>query len=65
MAKLSRLKQDKLIDQEFSRIMGILSGVPGEMLDLARPIAERVAFMTVTLCELEQTIKTKGVHLSL
>lgn len=60
MAKLSRLKQDKLIDQEFSRIMGILSGASGEMLDLARPIVERVAFMTVTLCELEQTIKAKG-----
>lgn len=60
MAKLSSLKQNKLIATEISRLMGILEGVSGEILDFARPIVERVAFMTITLCALEETIKTKG-----
>ncbi|WP_176546762.1 hypothetical protein [Bacillus pseudomycoides] len=60
MAKLSKKKQDELIDQEIERLNDIFKDIPVDKKKAVRELIERVAFMTITLEILEETIKTKG-----
>ena len=60
MAKLSKKKQDILIDEEINRMMGYFKDISEDKQRLARRLIERVAFMTITLQILEDEIKTKG-----
>jgi hypothetical protein len=60
MAKLSKKKQDELINQEIARLNDIFKDLPEDKKKVAKRLIERVAFMTVTLEILEDTIKTKG-----
>lgn len=60
MAKISKKKQDILIDGEINYLMDLVSEIPEEKQGLAQRLIQRVAFMTVTLQILEDDIKTKG-----
>ncbi|MGE7881683.1 hypothetical protein [Bacillus sp. NPDC094077] len=60
MAKLSKKKQDELIEQEIERLTQLFKDVPDDKKQAIRELIERVAFMTITLEILEDTIKTKG-----
>lgn len=60
MAKLSKKKQDELIEQEIERFSEIFRDLTEEKKKVASRLIERVAFMTITLQILEDTIKTKG-----
>jgi hypothetical protein len=60
MAKLSKKKQDELISQEIERLNDICKDLSEEKRSAAKELIERIAFMTVTLEILEDTIKTKG-----
>lgn len=60
MAKLSRKKQDELIQSEIDRLTEIFKNIAEDKKKAAQRLIERVAFMTVTLGILEDTIKTKG-----
>lgn len=60
MAKLSKKKQDELIEQEIERLNKLFKDVPDDKKQAIRELIERVAFMTITLEILEDTIKTKG-----
>lgn len=60
MAKLSKKKQDILIDEEITKMVGYLKDISEDKQKLARRLIERVAFMTITLQILEDEIKTKG-----
>ena len=60
MAKLSKAKQDKLIQQEINRWNEIFKNISDDKKDAAARLIERVAFMTITLEILEEDIKEKG-----
>ncbi|MDT0163829.1 hypothetical protein [Bacillus sp. AG4(2022)] len=60
MAKLSKKKQDELIAKEIERYNHIFQYLQEDKKQVAQRLIERVAFMTVTLQILEDTIKTKG-----
>lgn len=60
MAKLSKKKQDELIQQEIKRFDHIFENLAEDKKRVAQRLVERVAFMTITLQILEETIKTKG-----
>lgn len=60
MAKLSKKKQDELISKEIEKYNEILQDISEEKRKVAQRLIERVAFMTVTLQILEDSIKTKG-----
>jgi hypothetical protein len=60
MAKMSRKKQDELIQQEIERFKVIFEFLAEDKKRVAQRLIERVAFMTITLQILEETIKTKG-----
>jgi hypothetical protein len=60
MAKLSKKKQDELIEEEIKRYNHIFQYLQEDRKQVAQRLIERVAFMTVTLQILEDTIKTKG-----
>ena len=53
-------KQDKLIEEEIERLNEIFADLSDDKKKVAKRLIERVAFMTITLQLLEQTIKTKG-----
>ncbi|MEH7249156.1 hypothetical protein V7114_20565 [Neobacillus niacini] len=60
MAKLSKKKQDEKICQEIERLNDIFKNLQEDKKRAAERLIERVAFMTITLEILEDTIKTKG-----
>lgn len=60
MAKLSKKKQDILIDDEIKTIMELFKDIPEDKRRLANRLIQRVAFMTITLQILEDDVKTKG-----
>lgn len=60
MAKLSKVKQDELIQEEIKRYDHIFKFLQEDKRQVAQRLIERVAFMTITLQILEDTIKTKG-----
>lgn len=60
MAKLSKSKQNELIEQEINRLLELIQELPEEKIQAARRLIERAAFMKVTLEILEENIKTKG-----
>ena len=60
MAKLSRSKQNLLIDEEVNKILGLVDDLSEDKRELATRLIERIAFMTITLNELEEDIKLKG-----
>ncbi len=60
MVKMTKEKQNELIALEVQRLESIISQLPEEKRKLAKELIKRIAFMTVTLEILEDTIKTKG-----
>lgn len=60
MAKLSKKKQNELIDAEIKRMMELFKDISEDKKELVIRLIERVAFMTITLQILEDDIKTKG-----
>ncbi|WP_209121520.1 hypothetical protein [Alkalihalobacillus sp. BA299] len=60
MAKLSKKKQDEMIREEIERLNEIFKDLSEEKRNAAKELIERVAFMTITLEILEDSIKTKG-----
>ncbi|WP_078434240.1 P27 family phage terminase small subunit [Metabacillus halosaccharovorans] len=60
MAKLSKKKQDELIKEEIERYRKIFENLQEDKKQVVQRLIERVAFMTITLEILEDTIKTKG-----
>ncbi|TLS37745.1 hypothetical protein [Pseudalkalibacillus caeni] len=60
MAKPSRKAQDELIQKEIDRINSIFINLPENKREVAKELIERIAFMTIQLEILEETIKTKG-----
>lgn len=59
-AKLSAKKQTELIEKEIDRILILFRDADEDLIKKAMPIIERVAFMTITLQELEKVIKRRG-----
>lgn len=60
MAKLSRKKQDDLIQKEIDRLNSIFDDLPEHEKEVAKELIERIAFMTIQLEILEDSIKVKG-----
>ncbi|MCQ6530759.1 hypothetical protein [Bacillus mycoides] len=60
MSKLSKIEQDKLIQEELDRLHSIFINLPSNKKEVAKKLIERIAFMTIQLEILEDTIKTKG-----
>ncbi|WP_088033521.1 hypothetical protein [Evansella clarkii] len=60
MAKLSNKAQTELIQKEIDRLNSIFIDLPESKREVAKELIERVAFMTIQLEILEDTIKTKG-----
>ncbi|MBS4538207.1 hypothetical protein GOQ27_07015 [Clostridium sp. D2Q-11] len=60
MAKLSKKKQNELIDEEINKMLDLFKDISEDKKELAMRLIERVAFMTITLQILEDNIKTKG-----
>lgn len=60
MAKTSRKKQDEKIEKLVNEMLAIFSDVKSEKKELAAKMIQRIAFMQVTLEELETEIKIKG-----
>lgn len=60
MAKPSRANQDEAIQVEIDRILDLFGDISDDERQVILPLAERVAFMTITLEILEDTIKLKG-----
>jgi hypothetical protein len=60
MAKLSRKKQDELIQKEVDRLNAVFDDLPDNEKEVAKELIERIAFMTIQLEILEDNIKTKG-----
>jgi len=60
MAKLSRKKQDELIQREIDRLNAVFDELPDYEKEVAKALIERVAFMTIQLEILEEEIKAKG-----
>jgi hypothetical protein len=60
MAKLSKKKQDELIQKEIERFNDIFKDLSEDKKNVALRLIERVSFMTITLEILEDNIKTRG-----
>ncbi|MDF2605910.1 MAG: hypothetical protein K0S34_100 [Bacillales bacterium] len=60
MAKHSVKIQDENIQKEIDRLNSIFLDLPENKREIAKELIERVAFMTIQLRILEDTIKTKG-----
>ncbi|WP_144461789.1 hypothetical protein [Siminovitchia fortis] len=60
MAKPSKKKQDELIAKEADRLHSIFLELPENKREVAKELIERIAFMTIQLQILEDTIKSKG-----
>ncbi|MGH2319387.1 hypothetical protein ACRC6Q_16730 [Planococcus sp. SE5232] len=60
MAKLSRPKQNEMIEIEIRKWNKVFSKLSEEKKEAASDLIRRVAFMTITLGILEEDIKIKG-----
>ena len=60
MAKISKADQNVLIQKEVDRLNSIFIDLPERDREVAKGLIDRIAFMTVQLEILEETIKTKG-----
>ncbi len=60
MAKLTRIAQNELILKEVDRLNSIFLDLSENQRETAKELIERVAFMTIQLEILEETIKLKG-----
>lgn len=60
MAKLSKTKQDELINTEINKMLEQFKEISDDKRKLAMRLIERAAFMTITLQILEDNIKSKG-----
>ncbi|MBG9580804.1 hypothetical protein ABE42_16780 [Bacillus thuringiensis] len=60
MAKPSKKKQEEWIQAEINRLHTIFAHLPVHKKEIVKELIERVAFMTIQLEILEETIKTKG-----
>lgn len=60
MAKLSKSKQDELINAEINKMLEQFKEISDDKRKLAMRLIERAAFMTITLQILEDNIKAKG-----
>jgi len=60
VVKLSKGKQDVIIQKEIDRLNSIFLKLPESKREVAKELIERAAFMTTQLEILEDTIKTKG-----
>jgi len=60
VVKLSKGKQDVIIQKEIDRLNSIFLELPESKREVAKELIERAAFMTTQLEILEDTIKTKG-----
>jgi hypothetical protein len=60
LAKLSRKKQNGLIQHEVDRLNAIFVDLPDSDKEIAKELIERIAFMTIQLEVLEDDIKLKG-----
>ena len=60
-AKIRLEKNDKLIQAEKKKLLKILSKIDKNLIKIADSLIENIAFMSVTLDDLMQTIKSKGV----
>ncbi|MED2777455.1 hypothetical protein P4278_23750 [Bacillus thuringiensis] len=60
MAKISKEKQNELIQEEINRLHSIFIQLPSNKKEVAKELIERIAFMTIQLEILEDTIKEKG-----
>ncbi|GGJ51077.1 hypothetical protein [Virgibacillus salexigens] len=58
--KPSAKNQQELIEKEIDRLNTIFLGLPDSKREVAKELIERIAFMTIQLEILEDTIKTKG-----
>ncbi|MDW0112216.1 hypothetical protein QT711_03400 [Sporosarcina saromensis] len=60
MSKPSKKKQEELISKESDRLHSIFLDLSDNQRGVAKELIERIAFMTIQLQILENTIKTKG-----
>lgn len=60
MSKPSKKIQEDLISKESDRLHSIFLSLPDNHREVAKELIERIAFMTIQLEILEDTIKTKG-----
>ncbi|SEB15808.1 hypothetical protein SAMN05421743_12147 [Thalassobacillus cyri] len=60
MAKPSKVKQNEMIQEEIDRLNSIVIDMPESVREAVKELIERLAFMTIQLEILEETIKTKG-----
>ncbi|MEN3133088.1 hypothetical protein [Bacillus albus] len=60
MAKISKERQEELIQEEINRLNSIFIHLASNKKEVAKELIERVAFMTIQLEILEDTIKEKG-----
>lgn len=60
MAKPSRKKQNEMVAEEVERLNEIFEELPKKQKDAAKELINRVAFMTIQLQVMEDTIKLKG-----
>lgn len=60
MSKPSRPKQNEMVAEEIKRLNKIFIELPQKHKDVAKELIERIAFMTIQLRVLEDTIKLKG-----
>ncbi|SDO79605.1 hypothetical protein [Halobacillus aidingensis] len=58
--KKSQKLQDELIQEEIEKINSNFAELPEDKRKIAQRLIERIAFMTITLQILEDTIKAKG-----
>ena len=58
---LAMLPENPRFKAEYERLFGIFAKLPPDMLEVARKVISRAAFMVVTLEDLEQTIAKDGV----
>lgn len=57
---LKELEKDKRILKEIKRLVSIFKTVDGNKLKIAKSLIENVAFMTITLEDLQKTINKDG-----
>lgn len=60
MTNASKDKQNTLIQKEIDRINSIFINLPESKREVAKELIERIAFMTIQMEVLEETIKEKG-----
>lgn len=56
----AKLKQDKRIKEEIERLNDVLKNIHESKRNIAKGLIENIAFMSVTLQDLQEVIKTQG-----